>query len=327
MTTALFQVLGWCAILVGMIAQSSAADPHEEHTTAQIVDERYDPLRCHHEQQVISFLQAKGFGAARLVLKVDGVHGALNGHHAGWQEGTIDVEEQFHDLIGLLRAPEPRVYTVAQRFAFDWTARNPNHGPKESARMLKRLTAASPALPAAKQDGIPVAERELDSFERLALQQLRAGHEMVKMEGEATMRAMGAIRAQATCLKCHDENKPGDLLGAFTYVFYKDSARGRTFHLAPAKLPQFRKLAAEGADASELWALGGWAFDPKHYSNHEEQMQALLTGLGATTKAEIEAQDSLRASLPMVSTPPSFPDDGWSIPWVPLSKKARTAGP
>ena len=57
--------------------------------------------------------------------------------------------------------------------------------------------------------------RPLDEFERLGLEALRRGEELVWTQ-EAPTRMLGAIRAWQSCVECHT-NKVGDLLGAFTY--------------------------------------------------------------------------------------------------------------
>jgi len=58
--------------------------------------------------------------------------------------------------------------------------------------------------------------RPLDEFERLGLDAVRRGEELVWTR-EARTRMFGAIRAGADCLHCHANAKKGDLLGAFTY--------------------------------------------------------------------------------------------------------------
>jgi hypothetical protein len=58
--------------------------------------------------------------------------------------------------------------------------------------------------------------RPLDEFERLALEAVRRGEELVWTR-EAPTRMFGAICAKAVCLHCHANAKEGDLLGAFTY--------------------------------------------------------------------------------------------------------------
>ncbi len=58
--------------------------------------------------------------------------------------------------------------------------------------------------------------RPLDEFERLGLNAVRSGEELVWTR-EAPTRMFGAIRAKVGCLDCHAHAKEGDLLGAFTY--------------------------------------------------------------------------------------------------------------
>jgi hypothetical protein len=58
--------------------------------------------------------------------------------------------------------------------------------------------------------------RPLDGFERLGLNAVRLGEELVWTR-EAPMRMLGAIRAKAECRHCLVKAREGDLLGAFTY--------------------------------------------------------------------------------------------------------------
>ncbi len=62
--------------------------------------------------------------------------------------------------------------------------------------------------------------RPLDEFERLGLEAVRRGQDLVGSR-EAPTRMFGAIRAHAICLECHTSAKAGDLLGAFTYYLNK----------------------------------------------------------------------------------------------------------
>jgi hypothetical protein len=58
--------------------------------------------------------------------------------------------------------------------------------------------------------------RPLEEFERLGLDAVRRGEELVWTR-EAPTRMFGAIRAKVDCLHCHAKAKEGELLGAFTY--------------------------------------------------------------------------------------------------------------
>ncbi|HEX4611339.1 MAG TPA: hypothetical protein VH092_24310 [Urbifossiella sp.] len=68
--------------------------------------------------------------------------------------------------------------------------------------------------------------RPLDEFERLGLEAVRRGEELV-WTPEAPTRMFGAIRARAKCLRCHVNASEGDLLGAFTYYLSDPTNRRR----------------------------------------------------------------------------------------------------
>lgn len=69
--------------------------------------------------------------------------------------------------------------------------------------------------------------RPLDVFEAFALAKIQKGSNLVKKENDHQIRAVGAIRAAQTCLRCHDGNV-GDVLGAFTYFIAKTPAESHT---------------------------------------------------------------------------------------------------
>ena len=94
------------------------------------------------------------------------------------KEFTVETVE----LVGLLLAPDPRVYVSAELPRMDAVATTPTRHP--------------------------------DGFESPALARLRAGDELV--HDEPAGRLLGAIRAARQCLQCHGGDR-GDLLGAFSY--------------------------------------------------------------------------------------------------------------
>ncbi len=69
--------------------------------------------------------------------------------------------------------------------------------------------------------------RELDFFERKALDRLRTDEGVVIKEQPGGIRMVGSIRAAKHCLECHSARR-GELLGAFSYEFVPKKA-------APAK--------------------------------------------------------------------------------------------
>lgn len=59
--------------------------------------------------------------------------------------------------------------------------------------------------------------RNLDPFEEAGLNALRSGEDLFVAEKGETVRMFGALRATKQCLLCHDANR-GDLLGALSYT-------------------------------------------------------------------------------------------------------------
>jgi len=95
-------------------------------------------------------------------------------------------EAKSIDLIGLLKNPAPVVYVSEKIADMD------------------------------DQDQPPT--RLLDPFEQAGLQALAKGENLFGRSRDGVIRLLGAVRAEASCVKCHRDKKEGDLLGAFSYV-------------------------------------------------------------------------------------------------------------
>ena len=63
--------------------------------------------------------------------------------------------------------------------------------------------------------------RDLTEFEAKALKALRAGEDLQIDANLNQIRMVGSMRANNTCLKCHDVSR-GELLGAFSYLLQRD---------------------------------------------------------------------------------------------------------
>jgi hypothetical protein len=111
---------------------------------------------------------------------------------------------QMMRLIGLVKHKEPVVYLG-------------NGRPDHSARP-DRLGKNGLGM---NEDTI-IPSRRPDRFEAAALAELRKGNELVAETSPSVMRMVGAIRARADCLKCHDGDE-GTLLGAFSYTLWRES--------------------------------------------------------------------------------------------------------
>lgn len=124
-----------------------------------------------------------------------------------------------------VRTEEPKVEGVRGVFLLNRgnTAVNFPERNWESRRveMIGWMLAGEPVayLPKVDARGEAVAAtRKLDAFELVALEVLREGQDLFVREKDGIVRMLGAVRADATCAKCHADTKTGDLLGAFSYT-------------------------------------------------------------------------------------------------------------
>jgi hypothetical protein len=123
------------------------------------------------------------------VAQIPDIHSGVQETLPGWT--TNDAAGQQLEwtvrkvqLVGLTKNPTPVVYLT------------------DGAPDMKRLN---------KQ----VRTRELDDFEKAALQKLNDGQDLYVESHGKEIRMMGPIFASGSCLSCH--NQAGQLLGAFTY--------------------------------------------------------------------------------------------------------------
>jgi len=108
---------------------------------------------------------------------------------AKWNEINRDKkhwEAKNIDLIGLIYGPEPVAYVSEKLADMDKTGEVPT--------------------------------RALDDFEVLGLTALGKGEEIFSRSRDGVVRMLGAVRANASCIACHEDKKEGDLLGAFSYT-------------------------------------------------------------------------------------------------------------
>jgi hypothetical protein len=134
-----------------------------------------------HDTYVQRFVSAEGFGLARMrsPVMID-------------RSGILDLGRTRYtiaslELIGLERREAPVVYV--------------------------------PRMHGMRPETLLATLRPPTEFESGALGALRAGRDIAIADGDppGVMRCVGALRTQASCMRCHQEKKAGDLLGAFTY--------------------------------------------------------------------------------------------------------------
>jgi hypothetical protein len=184
-----------------------------------------------HEDMVSNFLNVPGrFGLSRMIPMIYGhehlaTHRGTNSQPRTWTEGQWHYKLDEWGLTGDLGEAKAKVYFL-----------------KPQSFFYNRKTDGQTVVPKAEH----ISSREVDPFEAYALAQLKKGEKLVRWERADFVRAMGAVRAEAICLKCH-EVKEGDLLGAFVYAFTKEKAEP-----ADQPLQALLKAALEGRSLEEL---------------------------------------------------------------------------
>jgi hypothetical protein len=178
------------------------------------VSEPANRMLFQHEENVNGFLSiASKLGRGRAFIFIHlsnprlATHGGVRDHrgelHAPWNEnGHAYKLASLWGMIGDLNQPKPQAYLF-----------------RRSPKL--KLDAEGAAIP---NEGAEMEAVALNRFEEYALTQLQKGEKLVRWESAQSMHAVGAIRAEAQCLRCHDNHKAGDLLGAFTYQYTKSKA-------------------------------------------------------------------------------------------------------
>jgi hypothetical protein len=143
------------------------------------------------------------------------------------------------DLVGLIDQDGPRVYCGGKAFEREATTWEE----MERARKNKKTDALFPGtlnqLPPTRdisansqkrrsdpRDDDSPETRPLDVFETVGVAELRAGKDLFIRTRGNVIRMLGALRATGECLRCHSDNKKGDLLGAFSYTLVDVSQKG-----------------------------------------------------------------------------------------------------
>jgi hypothetical protein len=128
------------------------------------------------------------------------------------------------DLVGLMNPDGPRVYSGGK--AFEMRGMSAEEAKAERAANLterdlkSQLVRAAKIAEALKSAAVAKLDvRPLDVFEIAGVAELSQGKQLFVRNRGNVIRMLGALRATQQCLKCHDDQKNGDLLGAFSYTF------------------------------------------------------------------------------------------------------------
>lgn len=177
-------------------------------TPAELCSEVSDPqdrILYEHEVQTNLFIGTARFGVYRTLALFTSRHGGLNPLGMGWRSDDKDHRVTSRQLVGILMHKTPRVYLIS------------GDDEKDAVECQKAgETNGDFRFSEAEIDSRKIKTRELTAFEAHALKLLRSGSKLVTWRTTKHIRAMGAIRAEQACTRCHDE-KPGEILGALTY--------------------------------------------------------------------------------------------------------------
>lgn len=197
-------------LTVTVLAQTAVKEEGAAVCTPASIQKNCEDL---HNYYAGKFVTSVGFGYDRMPQ----VQEAISSKQ--WQIGLDSYVVKNIQLVSLLKHDPAVVYppvTVMQEF---------NHH-------------RNPPV-AVKKDG--QEPRALNDFEIAALKQLKEKKENMVVSGGTIM--VGALRAEASCIKCHEVD-PGALLGAFTYTLEKQSPVKTEQSQAAPVVPQ-DKLSAQ----------------------------------------------------------------------------------
>ena len=205
------------------------------------VSDPFDRLMFMHQSHDVVFRQTMGNGSLRMVGP------RLNFSHEMGEDLSENWRSEYHlnhlvatDLIGLLVQRLPRVYLIQSQEVLQKASDQKALEELVRASGLMSLPSAGGSTRQRSSGGFSIQKtksidnlagntpsRALDAFEAFALTKIQKGSNLIKMENGHQIRAVGAIRAAQTCLRCHDGNV-GELLGAFTYFIAKTPAESHS---------------------------------------------------------------------------------------------------
>lgn len=216
---------GWLA--VGLLAAPKPTEAPKETPSDPVTEQERKHLVALHRTTVEVFVDRPGFGVRRLSPTYADVINAPKPLESDEKGSIVEPEKPKVD-------PKKPAKDKDSHFTFQETIQKSMRGYPASeterwnVRKVQLVGLAKhpkPVVYDAEQvpgmQGVKdIPTREPDAFEKQALEALKSGDNL-KVERHGTeMRVMGPIYAGKQCLACHD--KPGELLGAFTYVLERE---------------------------------------------------------------------------------------------------------
>jgi Protein of unknown function (DUF3365) len=223
-------LLGGDWLAVDLLAEPKPTDPPKVTTSDPVTEREHKYMAALHRNTVEVFVDRPGMGIRRLSPTYADVINAPKPLQSNGQGSIVEPEKPkieakkpdkdkdshftFQDTIkgrfGGYPASETEQWNV-RKVQLVGLTKNP--------KPVVYDTANVPGMKGVKD----IPTRELNAFEKQALEALQSGDNLKVDRRGAEMRVMGPIYAGKQCLTCHD--KPGEMLGAFTYVLERQQVK------------------------------------------------------------------------------------------------------
>lgn len=166
-----------CVSLLGGAFATAQQDPR---TLLVPSPPQWESCEEMHDMYTRRFESARGFGLSRMPQP------AMLDRSGVLDTGRIKYSVDSIELVGLLKPGGPVAYV--------------------------------PELHSARPTTADFKSRPLGEFENAALSAFRQGRDIMSAsDPSGALRCVGALRAKDACLRCHEDKKAGELLGAFSY--------------------------------------------------------------------------------------------------------------
>jgi hypothetical protein len=219
---------GWLA--VDLLAGPKPTGAPKETPSDPVTEQERKQMVALHRTTVEVFVDRPGFGVRRMMPTYEDVINAPKPLQSDDKGSIIVPEKPKAD-------PEKPAKDKDSHFTFQDTIQKQVRGYPASAteqwtvRKVQLVGLAKNPKPVVYDaDKVPgmkgvkdIPTREPDAFEKRALEALQSGENLNVERHGTELRVMGPIYAGKQCLACHD--KPGELLGAFTYVLEREAVK------------------------------------------------------------------------------------------------------
>jgi Protein of unknown function (DUF3365) len=219
---------GWLA--VDLLAKPKSTDPPKETPSDPVTERELKYMAALHRNTVEVFVDRPGFGVRRLSPTYADVINAPKPLESNDQGSIVEPEKPKVDAKKPTKDKDSHFtfQETVQKFLRGFPASETEQWNVRKVQLVGLTKNPKPVVyDAANVPGMKgvkdIPTRELDAFEKQALEALQSGDNLKVDRRGAEMRVLGPIYAGKQCLTCHD--KPGEMLGAFTYVLERQPVK------------------------------------------------------------------------------------------------------